>query len=236
MANTNSNGYTFGYAAIMTLIVAVALAGVASGLKPIQKKSEDLDKKTSILNAVISVDKTEAEAMYDSRIKEVVVNEKGEIVEGVKAFDIELKKEYRKPAAERNLPLYVYTGEDAKKLYIVPLHGAGLWDEIWGYVAVNADGNTLSGSSFDHKGETPGLGAEITKAWFQEQFQGKKLANESGDYQLVVMKGKGNKEVATNPYKVDGMSGATITGDGVQDMIEKGYNSYNAYFKKNKKS
>ena len=232
MANTNSNGYTFGYAAVMTLIVAVALAGVSMGLKPMQDEAMALDKKMQILNAVTSVtDKAEVTKLYGERVTEVVINEQGKEVQGAVAFDIEMKKEYRKPSTERKLPLYIYK-EGSKTSYIMPLHGAGLWDEIWGFVALDGDLNTVVGTTFDHKGETPGLGAEISKPWFQDQFKGKKLAD-NGQFKLKVLKGKGNP-IDGKPYDVDGMSGATITGDGIQDMIAKGYKSYLAYFKQKK--
>lgn len=229
MANIDSNGYTFGYAIVMTLVVAIALAGVSTGLRPIQKKEEDIDKKKSILNAVAPItDKSLVEAEYAKRIKEIVVDASGKEVSGVSAFDIEIKKEYKKPVSERKLPLYVYTTDSNEKNYILPLHGAGLWDEIWGFVAVKGDFNTVIGSAYDHKGETPGLGAEIKTDWFQNQFKGKKLAKDN-EFALKILKGKGNP-IEGKPFQVDGISGATITGDGVQDMLVKGYNSYTKYF------
>ncbi len=229
MANTNTNSYTLIYAVIMTLVVAILLAGVATSLRPIQAVSEALDKKNSILQAVLpDVTKDQAEQLYKERITEIVVAENGSEVSGKSAFDIELKKEYRKAGADRSMPVYMY--KDGQEMtYIMPLHGAGLWDEIWGYVAIDKDFKTIKGVSFDHKGETPGLGAEIKDAsWFKSQFIGKKLTDASGKYQLKVLKGKGNK---LTEGTVDGISGATITGDGVGDMIEKGYGSYSAYFK-----
>ncbi|QQS30924.1 MAG: NADH:ubiquinone reductase (Na(+)-transporting) subunit C [Sphingobacteriales bacterium] len=230
MPNTNSNSYTFAYAAALTLIVAVALAAAATGLKPIQQQAIDLDKKRSILNAVTNLsDKNQILKEYAEKVTEVVIDEQGNVVEGVKAFDLALKKEYKKPEAERKLPLYIYNSPEGKK-YIVPMHGAGLWDEIWGYLALDQDLNTIKGASFDHKGETPGLGAEITTENFQGQFEGKKLA-EGADYKFKVIKGI-NPGTKSNPYEVDGISGATITGDGVNTMIEKSFVSYNNYFNK----
>ncbi len=231
MADINSNNYTLGYVAVMTLIVAVSLAFLATSLKPLQDAEEALEKKKQILNSVSTVeDKSLVEAEYGKRIQELVVDAaSGKIVEGATAFDIDIKKEYKKPATERQMPIYIYTGDDKSKKYILPLFGNGLWDDIWGFLALKEDFNTIAGTSFDHKGETPGLGAEITKEWFQKQFIDKYLAEQNA-YALKVLKGKGNK-ISDNPYAVDGMSGATITGDGVQDMIEKGYKSYQAYFK-----
>ena len=236
MANTNTNAYTFGYAVVMTLIVAISLAGVSTGLKPIQEKAEALDKKKNILMAVIDVDeiakleadKNLAEGWYGNRIKPVVVDEKGNEVQGEDAFEIEIKKEFKKASGQK-MPLYVYE-HSGKKRYIMPLHGAGLWDEIWGFVALDQDLKTIVGTSYDHKGETPGLGAEITQSWFEDQFKGKKFTKVSDNNYIEVMKGKGNPN--KKDYQVDGISGATITGDGVDAMLEKGYKYYGAYFQK----
>ncbi len=230
MADINSNKYTLFYVALMTIIVAVSLAFLATELKPRQKAEEALEKKKQILNSVSSIqDKSIVEGEYSKRIKELVVDAQGKPIEGVSAFDIEIKKEYRKPASERQMPVYIYTGDDNAKKYIIPLYGNGLWDAIWGFVALKGDLNTIAGTSFDHTGETPGLGAEITKDWFKSQFIGKKI-QENGAFALDILKGRGNA-IEGKIHLVDGMSGATITGDGVEDMIKKGYDSYQAYFK-----
>lgn len=229
--DVNSNAYTFGFAIMMTLLVAVSLATVATGLKPIQEKQIALDKKMQILNAVAPIsNKALVEAEYGKRIQEMVIDVNGKEVKGVNAFDIDIKKEYKKPEAERKLPIYIYDLDGGKKNYIIPLHGAGLWDEIWGFVALEKDGSTITGTSYGHKGETPGLGAELAKAWFQDQFKGKTLADKSDEFKLTILKGKGNA-IEGNKFAVDGMSGATITSDGVEDMLAKGYKSYRPYFK-----
>ncbi|MEZ4885010.1 MAG: NADH:ubiquinone reductase (Na(+)-transporting) subunit C [Chitinophagales bacterium] len=230
MADINSNNYTVGYVALMTLIVAVVLAFLATELKPRQDAEEALEKKKQILNSVSDIaDKSIVEGEYSKRIKEVVVDAQGKPVEGVNAFDIDIKKEYRKPMSDRQLPVYIYSGDNNAKSYIIPLYGNGLWDEIWGFLALKEDFNTIAGTSFDHKGETPGLGAEITKDWFQDQFVGKQLQT-NGTYAFDILKGRGNA-IEGKANLVDGMSGATITGNGVEDMLQKGYSSYQAYFK-----
>ena len=228
MADINSNKYTIFYVVLMTLVVAISLAFMATELKPRQQAEEALEKKKQILNSVNPIeDKSLVEAEYAKRITEVVVDAQGKPVTGINAFDIDIKKEYRKPAAERQLPVYIYAGDKSKQ-YIIPLYGNGLWDDIWGFLALKNDFNTIAGTSFDHKGETPGLGAEITKDWFKSQFKGKKLEDGKA-YALDILKGKGNPIEGTD-HLVDGMSGATITGDGVEIMIEKGFKSYQAYF------
>ncbi len=228
----NTNGYTFLYATIMTLIVAVSLAAVATGLKPMQLKQEELQMKQSILASVMpKPDKAKVEDLYDQSIKELIISPSGKVIEGVLAKDIELRKEYKKSESDQQLPLYIYE-KDGKKNYIIPLYGAGLWDAISGYVALDESKKTVAGAVFDHVGETPGLGAEITKPWFQDQFKGRSLYDASGKFVSIdVLKGKGN-DLSKSNVIVDGMSGATITGDGVEDMIRKGVKSYLAYFGK----
>ena len=137
---------------------------------------------------------------------------------------------------QQRFPLYV-AEKEGKTFYVIPLYGAGLWDAIWGYVALDGDKNTIVGANFDHKGETPGLGAEITTDWFQAQFAGKSLLKDANaDFStsnfasVIVVKG-GAK--AGDVHGVDGISGGTITSDGVSDMLEERLARYLPYFKNN---
>ena len=230
----HSNKYHFIYAAVMTVIVAILLSLAATGLKPRQDKNVALDKKTNILNCVIgnSISEKSAEeieATFDQRIEESVVNNKGEKIEGIKAFDVNVLKEVKKPVEERLLPVYTYNNVDGSKYFIMPVVGNGLWGPIWGFVALKEDFNTVIGASFGHKSETPGLGAEISTEWFSKQFIKEKLLNQNGEYALTVLKGKGNKKEAL-PNFVDGVSGATVTTYGTHEMLKNGYENYKAYF------
>lgn len=230
----HSNKYHFIYAAVMTVIVAILLSLAATGLKPLQDKNIALEKKTNILTCVIGSSITEKsgeeiEATFDQRISEAVVNNKGEKVEGIKAFDVDVLKEAKKPVEERLLPVYTYKNDDGSKYFIMPVVGNGLWGPIWGFIALEADLNTVVGASFGHKAETPGLGAEITTDWFTGQFSNEKLLNQNGEYALTVLKGRGNKKEA-QPNFVDGVSGATVTSRGAHEMLENGYKNYKAYF------
>ncbi|MCB0516443.1 MAG: NADH:ubiquinone reductase (Na(+)-transporting) subunit C, partial [Bacteroidetes bacterium] len=210
---TNSNSYTIMYAAIMTIIVAVLLAGLTTGLKPMQSKNYTLDKKMTILQAVDKgITKEQAETAYNSYITEVVVDGEGKEQSGVQAFDLDLKKQYAEAPANQRLPLYIYK-KDGKELYIVPMVGNGLWDAIGGYVALEKDMSTIEGTVFTHVGETPGLGAEITTDWFQKQFLGKKIMDGNNFQSVHVIKGK-SPDTPNNPHQVDGITGATITGNG----------------------
>ena len=161
----------------------------------------------------------------------LVENNKGEVIaEGDKAFNVDLAKELGKDDNEQKFPLYE-AEVDGEKYYIIPLRGTGLWDAIWGYISLKDDVNTVKGVVFDHKGETTGLGGEITKAWFQERFADEKIFDSSGNLVGVsVVKGYGggnNKD----DNAVDAISGATITGDGVTKMISKRLKYYLPYFK-----
>ena len=230
----NSNVYVFGFAAIMTLIVAISLASISQGLKPLKEANALLYKKNEILSGVIDdIDKKsneEVETLFEERIEAVVLNAKGELIkdESVTALDIDLAKEKKKEVSKRLLPLYVYKN-DGKTKYIVPVRGKGLWDAIWGYITVEDDINTIAGVSFGHAGETPGLGAEIKdNAKWKGQYIGKKLMNDKGEFVGVSAVKGGIKD---KDHQVDAISGATITGDGVTDMIVEDITNYMAYFK-----
>ena len=229
---TNTNGYTFIFAIIMVLVVASVLAFTATSLKPLQSENVRNEKMQNILATVgIETTRDSAQALYDQYITETVsLTEDGSVDESVDAFEVDLTKELRRPVKEQVYPLYIADIEGSK-YYIIPLRGKGLWDAIWGYISLKDDVNTVKGAVFDHKGETPGLGAEITQAWFQERFSDEKIFDENGNLVGVsVVKGsKGNADKADN--QVDAISGATITGNGVSDMISERLQHYLPYFK-----
>ncbi len=173
--NRNGNTYTFIYAAVMVILVAAILASVSMALKPLQNRNKEIEKEQNILASVnIPSTAENAAQLYNENIKrQYVVNSKGEIVEGVDAFNVDLKKEHSKPVDQRNLPVFECQTKDGLK-YIFPVRGTGLWGPIWGFVSLDDDMNTIYGANFDHEGETPGLGAEIATSAFQAQFKGKK--------------------------------------------------------------
>ena len=228
-----TNTYTFIYAGIMTVVVAIVLAFSSEGLRPAQEANIALEKKMNILNAVgiRNKEKNEYVSIYDKSIKAIAVNSQGEEVAGAKAFDIDMRVEMAKNPQERNLPIFVFTNDNGKKNYIVPATGKGLWGSIWGYVAIEEDGNTLAGSFYDHKSETPGLGAEINTESFQDQFKGKKILDESNKVVIEVVK-KGT--VTLNEHRVDGISGGTITSRGTDKMLKECLSVYLPFFNKMK--
>ena len=213
----------------MVIIVAAALAYAAIGLKPFQDSNIVLEKKQNILSSVgITIDRENAQAKYSEYIKsEIVLNNKGEEVEG-SAFDIDLSKEMKKDVNTQLLPLFI-SQIDGATSYIIPLRGKGLWGPIWGFIALKDDLTTVYGAVFDHKGETPGLGAEINQPFFQEPFAGKTIFEGLNFTSIKVVKVGYSKG---DMHAVDGISGGTITSDGVTDMLSERLSMYLAYFEK----
>jgi Na+-transporting NADH:ubiquinone oxidoreductase subunit C len=234
----HNNRYTFIYAAILTVVAAVLLALAAEGLRPMQESNIRLEKMSNILKAakVVVEDPSKLEETYKNNVQEVVVGVDGNVREGVSAFDVELKDELSKAPADMNLPIFIYTNESGSKIYIMPLRGVGLWGPVWGFVSLEEDFNTVYGANFDHKGETPGLGAEISTPVFQDQFPGKKVFGQNAEaVALKVVKYGAEKDYAAE-HRVDGISGGTITSVGVSDMIQSGISNYNNYFAKIRQS
>ena len=230
----HSNKYTLIYATILSVITAVVLALASEGLKPAQEANIALDKKSNILKAVrLSIaERSVIEETYKNGIKEIVVSADGDILEGIKTSDIILKEEIAKPVKDRHLPMYLFTDKSGKKYYIIPMQGVGLWGPIWGYISIQDDFNTIYGTFFDHKSETPGLGAEIAEKPFQEQFQGKKIMDNSGKFISVNVVKKTDKVDFGNENRVDAISGGTITSKGTNVMLKKWIEPYLPYFEK----
>lgn len=230
----HSNKYTFIYAIVISVITAVLLAFSAEGLKPFQDANIKLDTKTSILRCVreYTTDRATIEKIYAAQVKELVVDSEGNEHADLSAPDIALKKEFEKPLKERKLPLYIFTGSDSKKRYIIPMQGVGLWGPIYGFISIEEDFNTVYGSFFSHKSETPGLGAEISERFFQDQFQGKKILDANNQFVSVHVVKKAAKVAIGPENRVDGISGGTITSNGTDQMLKKCIEPYLVYFEK----
>jgi Na+-transporting NADH:ubiquinone oxidoreductase subunit C len=237
--NKDSSGFTFGFATVTVIIVAVLLSLAAIGLGPSQEKNVRTEKMQNIL-ASIGINSTpkEAEKLFNQYIKEqLVLDSKGKPVTGnISAFNIDLKKELDKArtgkADEQLFPFFVFNKE-GKTLYVIPVRGKGLWGPIWGYIAMEGDMSTIHGASFGHKGETPGLGAEIETNEFQQQFVGKKILDENGNFVSVKVKKGG--AAPDDLHGVDAISGGTITSNGVEEMLQRTLGYYIAYFKAKQK-
>ena len=222
--NTNKNSYIFIYASVMVIIVAFLLAFVSSALKPIQQKNVELDKKKQVL-AALNIFEKDAEAAYNTYVKaDQLLNADGTVAAENGGFAVE-----NAAVSEAQLPLYVCEVEGETK-YVLPLYGAGLWGPIWGYVALHADKESIYGVYFSHSGETPGLGAEITnRDKFQVPFIGKKALDADGNVVISVVK---NGKVQNPDTEVDGISGGTITSQGVDAMLKSGIGLYKAFLTK----
>lgn len=229
--NRDSNGYTFMFATILVVVVASVLAFLATFLKPMQMENMRNEKMQNILSTigVTDVSREQAQLEFDTYIKQQIsLRADGTEDVSVKAFEVELKNELKKKVEDQRFPLFI-AEKDGNKFYIIPLRGVGLWDAIWGYIALREDFNTVAGVSFDHKGETPGLGAEITKPFFIESFRDEKIFDKDGNLVgITVAKGNNNK-TNKDDNKVDAISGATITGDGVTDMIVERLQHYKVF-------
>ncbi len=231
----NSSRFTFLFASVMVVVFAVLLAVAAIALGPFQAQNVKLEKMQNILGSIgVQSESKEAEKLFNQYIKEqVVVNSKGEkVTDGVQAFDIDLKKEMDKAKTgdgdKQLFPLFVFN-KDSSYYYIIPVRGKGLWGPIWGYIALKGDMNTVFGASFDHKGETPGLGAEINTEEFEKQFAGKQVFDKTGKFVSVkVVKGGAAPE---DLHGVDAISGGTITSNGVTEMLKRTIAYYIPYFK-----
>jgi len=229
----DSNLYTFLFVGIMIVGIASILAYTSQTLKPMQDENVKNEKMQNILSTVgINVSRDEAEKSYKKYIvEELALKIDGSINENINPFsDLNLAKELKKDYEDQHFPLYV-AEINSEKYYIIELRGTGLWDAIWGYISLKSDFNTVNGVSFDHKGETAGLGAEITKDWFKESFKDEKIFNSDGKLVgITVLKGNNDpNNIDKDDHEVDAISGSTITGDGVTDMIYERVSNYLPY-------
>lgn len=216
--NKQSNTYTIIYIIVMVVVVGAALAFTAMGLKARQQANEDADRMTQILAAVhvVPAKGAVAEDFGKYITDQFIVNSKGEKT-GTNAFGVNVAAQVKQPVDKRELPVYVCKVADGSTKYILPVYGAGLWGPIWGYVALDADGSTVYGAYFAHQGETPGLGAEIEKPAFSNQFDGKVMWH--GDTFQPIAVVKAGQAPADGRDYVDGISGGTITSKGVSAML-----------------
>lgn len=225
--NKQGNTYTFLYSVILVVVVAALLSIVSLSLQPRQDENRQNEKRQNILSAIhiASTAETSAE-LFNKYIKEqFILNAKGEKTDG-KAFDIDIAKEYKKTADERQLPVFVAHVDGATK-YILPVYGAGLWGPIWGYISLDENKTTVYGTFFDHSGETPGLGAEITTPKFNKPFKGKEIFSGEQLTSIRIIKG-GN---ASGSNEVDAISGGTITSQGVEAMLKNYLTYYEPFLK-----
>lgn len=245
--NKDSNGFTFAFAGIMVVVVGTLLAVAAMGLKDRQQQNITMEKMKDILSSIQIMgpedDMKKAPALFEKYVKErVVLSSTGEVVSQSlgevdptnvqDAFNIDVQGEYKSLAADqRNYPLYICEVE-GEKFYVIPMVGTGLWGPIWGYIALESDLNTVYGAKFDHKGETPGLGAEINQKPFQEQFRGELIFGPGDEFKSITVQKGGTEEA--DKHAVDAITGGTITSNGVTEMINRTLQVYVPYIQQAK--
>jgi Na+-transporting NADH:ubiquinone oxidoreductase subunit C len=238
--NKESDGYTFGFAIVLVVVVGTVLALLSMGLKDKQVQNEEVKKKMDILKAMLPIEegnkisRKNAEETFGKYINEddaLILSADGKVIaNGKEAFKIDIQKDFKDKTInkqDRKYPLYVGK-KDGNTVYIMPVVGKGLWGPIWGNVSLGDDMNTIIGVSFGHKGETPGLGAEITQQFFKDRWIDETIVDENGDYTKfeIVKDGSGAK-----PKKIDGITGGTITSKGVEEMANRSLAVYSTYFK-----
>jgi len=228
-----SNRYIFTFSIIMVIAVATLLSLAATLLQPAQERNLEVEKKKNMLESInVPATRENTEELYDKYITEsFVLNSRGELVSGVDAFTVVIKNEQKKPLEEQSLPVFRAEPADGEKVIIIPVEGKGLWGPIYGYVSLKSDMNTIYGVNFDHKGETPGLGAEINTTPFESQFHGKRLFDNDSFISVKVLKGGA---LESDIHGVDAISGGTITSNGLQNMIFDCLQKYNIYLLKNR--
>jgi Na+-transporting NADH:ubiquinone oxidoreductase subunit C len=232
--NTEKNSYTVVFAVVMVVIVGSILAGLFMLFRPQIEANERFEKQQNILyamgvnqnqgaNDVVFIPTESVEAEFQKYITRQVVIQGDQVTENDQAFLIDVKKEATKaadPAYDRRLPLFEGSIE-GKDIFVVPVRGKGLWDAIWGFVAMDKD-MVIHGVYFDHKGETPGLGAEIKQRYFMDDFKGEGFLVDGNFVGIAVAKGNNDpKNLIKDDQEVDALAGATITGDGLSAMLKR---------------
>lgn len=240
------NGYIIGFATAICVVCSLLLSFVSSALKEKQEQNRVIDRQKNILMAVgfdeAELKETPAEGitkLYTDSIEELVIDKSGGRIEGKTPNDLPKRVatgEEFNPA--EGLALYARRDPNnptTPSAYAYPVVGKGLWSTLYGYLAVKPDGDEVAGLTFYKHGETPGLGAEIEAKWFRENFIGKKLHRDGKLTGVIVMKGLAKDSPRFSregEQMVDGMSGATLTGNGVTKLMKVIPRRYEAFFKK----
>ena len=240
----HNNCYTFRFITIITLVVSLLLALASTQLKELQEFNVELDKKKNILKCigkdVALMNAGSIIREYKNNIRNIILNFNGDIAANITSENLESVQ--NKSTGQLNyfidnveyLPAYKSSNPEA---FIIPISGKGLWSTLYGYFALEKDLNTVMGITFYKHGETPGLGGEVEKKWFQENFVGKKIFDQTGELvSIKVVKGKVNDVYSGEAlnHGVDGISGATITSRGVSDFLKRDLLRYGQYMKNNR--
>lgn len=237
----NDNLYTLGYAAMVCFVCSILLSAFAMGLKPAQEKAALLDLNTKILSVFSLTEEgmssQDVETRFADYVKEVVIDQSGKVYPDIEFGSLKdkdkcavLKTDRARNSEDCKLSLYQKVENGQVTAVAIPIVGKGLWSTLYGYMALEKDANTVAGITFYKHGETPGLGAEIDQKWFTDNFVGKKVLDASGSvYGVTVAKGKAEDSGLPAEHVVDGISGATITANGVTDLVKDCVQLYEPY-------
>ena len=227
----------------MTIFFGTLLSFTRMQLGPIQKVQVEIDTKKKILGAVMDISSLtpdEILSLYSKKMTSMVLDISGNEISSngedrLIAEEVNIQKNYKVDKNERQYPVFMFS-EDGSSVdyYIFPMFGNGLWDWISGFVALDNNLNKVVGVAFDHKAETPGLGARISSDEIQGRYKGKEIFDIEGNLISVKMLKKENNP-ALSIHEVDGMSGATITANGLNDMMKNYLDCYLPFILKNKK-
>lgn len=237
----HSKPYSIVFVLAITIVFGLVLSLAASAMRDRQQFNAEVNVKRNILIAVGLLDRgadvelTEIDAMYVDSVRSFAVDRDGAVIEGVAGESLDLEVELQNPdAAGQRYPVFVVDSGGAPSAYAIPVFGKGLWSTLYGYLALEADLETVRGMTFYQHGETPGLGAEIEQAWFQDNFVGKKIYERGALRTIRVVKGKVEDRIPAGErqYYVDGISGATVTGRGVSNLLETKVALYEPYFRR----
>lgn len=224
-----SDAYTIIFTMITSVILGLGLSATRDSLRERQLLNIELDIKKKILS-VLGFEQTgdwideDVQSMYDNNINEIIISSAGE---EVKENNTSGQKTYK-----------IYQSRDGNRVkgYAVPISGKGLWGTMYGYFAIEPDASTAKGITFYKHKETPGLGAEVDKDWFKNNFIGKKFIDDSGNLvSIEVIKGFVSDKDPNAKHKVDGISGATVTGNGLTTFLKADLQKYEPYFAKIRK-
>ena len=224
-----SDTYTIVFTTIVTVVLGLGLSVTADSLRERQSINEELDIKKNILSVLgfnLSSDwgNDQIQSLYEKNINELNVDKTGSILGSIESSNSD------------NYKIYQSKENDKVTGYAIPIAGKGLWGTMYGYFAIEPDAETVKGITFYRHKETPGLGAEVDKEWFQSNFVGKKLIDTSGSLVSVeVVKGYVSNADPEAMHKVDGISGATITGKGLTTFLKNDLQKYEPYLSKVRK-
>ena len=230
----HSNRYTLLFTAIVTVVLAFLLSIVDSSLKEKYEKNVEVDIRKNILISlgfsptdVLSMNNENVESIFQNSIVGFVVDNSGSIVENKLPQDID-------PNLDLNLyPIYKRVSNNITEGYSIPISGKGLWGTMFGYFSIEPDGSTAKGITFYQHIETPGLGGEVDKPWFQNNFVGKRFVDENGNLiGIQTVKGQVDETSEEAYHLVDGISGATMTSRGLNQFLLKDLKFYDSFFSK----